>query len=248
MPDPKAPTPPPQAHQSLQDFIGKAEPDAPVIPVTGLPGTEDKVRDFLISKGAQVAPAETPAPEVERTKVPVDPVFSEPNPEEQAVQTALIDLRSVAVTDEDKSLFMKALLCDTPVTLKVPMYDGKLVLTFRSRTMHEQRRVLDTLHLQQEDKSLPSNDPALVFTRLQQYFAAIMLRQINDAPFSDLDLVPGSTAKKDAKALHDVFTTKLEGMSHIRWLAILNGLRIFEEKCRQLSENCANEDFWKPRG
>lgn len=239
----------PTKHTSLEDHVKQqAAPAAaePTIPVTGSPGMDERVRAFLMEKGAPVEPVSPPAPE--RAKVDADPIFSEPNPEEQAVQSALIDLRSVKVTDEDKDLFMKALLCDEPVTLKIILYGGRVNLTFRSRTMHEQRRVLDTLHLDQKAGTVADNDPALVFTRLQQYFASLMLRTFNDEPFSDLNLKPGKPVEEDAEALRKVFTEKFEGGGHIRWLAILNGLRTFEEKCRQLSENCANEDFWKPQG
>jgi hypothetical protein len=224
------------------------QPEQPTIPVNALPGVEDKVREFLMSKGAQVeAPTEKPAT-VERAKVDPDPIFSEPNPEEQAVQSALIDLRAVKITEEDKDLFMKALLCDAPFVLTVPLFGGQVKLTFRSRTMYEQRRVLDTLHLDQKTGIVADNDPALVFTRLQQYFASLMMKSFNDEPFSDLVLKPGRTAEEDATELRKVFTDKFEGGGHIRWTTILNGLRIFEEKCRQLSEQCANEDFWKPQG
>lgn len=221
----------------------------PGIPVSASQSTEDKVRAFLQEKGAQAGqPAAPVAPTVERVQVPEDPTFKEPSPEEQAVITALVDVRAVKVSDDDKELYLKALLCDKPVELEIELYGGKLKLLFRSRTMHEQRRVLDVLHLDQEENLIPNNDPALLFTRLQQYLAAVMLRRINDELFSELDLKPGRDLKADAADLRKVFTDKLENMAHIRWTAVLNGLRIFEEKCRQLSEHCVNEDFWSPRG
>lgn len=219
----------------------------PSIPVKTAPGVEDKVRAFLQEKGATVA-AEATKPAPERIKAPEDTLFSEPNPEEEAVASALIDIRSVSITDEEKDLFLKALLCDKPVELDIVLFAGKLKLTFRSRSMHEQRRVLDVLHLDQEEQLLPGNDPALLFTRLQQYLTAVMLRRINSEVFSELELPPGKEVVADASALRKVFADKLEQMPHIRWTAILNGLRIFEEKCRQLSEHCVNEDFWSPRG
>lgn len=223
--------------------------ETPGIPVSTTPNIEDKVRAFLQEKGAQTSQPEAPAaPAVERVKVPEDPTFSEPSPEEQAVITALVDVRAVQVTEDDKELYLKALLCDKPVELEISLYGGKLKLLFRSRSMHEQRRVLDVLHLDQEENVIPNNDPALLFTRLQQYLAAVMLRRINGDLFSELDLKPGRDLKADATDLRKVFADKLENMPHIRWTAILNGLRIFEEKCRQLSEHCVNEDFWSPRG
>jgi len=217
------------------------------IPVKTAPGVEDKVRAFLQEKGAAVA-AETPAPTIERVKAPEDKTFSTPAPEEQAVQTALIDIRAVTITEEEKDLFLKALLCDKPVELEITLFGGKLKFLFRSRSMHEQRRVLDVLHLDQEQQVLPSNEPALLFTRLQQYLASVMLRRINGDVFSELEIVPGNNIAADAELLRKVFADKVENMSHIRWTAVLNGLRIFEEKCRQLSEHCVNEDFWLPRG
>jgi len=242
-------TPPPAAHQTLKEFTDKQDGavEQPVIPAVMLPGVADKVREFLMSKGAKLDETATPPP-VERVKVDADPVFSEPNPEETAVQSALVDIRAVTVTEDDKALFMKAMLCDEPITLKIQLFGGRFSMVFRSRTMHEQRRVLDALRLAQKSGELASDDPALLFTRLQQYFTAMMLRSINDETFSDLNIVPGKTVDEDAKAIQKVFVEKLEGMHHIRWAAVLNGLRIFEEKCRQLSENCANEDFWKPQG
>lgn len=175
-------------------------------------------------------------------------MFSEASPEEESVASALIDIRAVTITDEDKNMFLKALLCDKPVELEISLFGGKVKLLFRSRSMHEQRRVLDVLHLDQEEKVLPSNDPALLFTRLQQYLAAVMLRRVNGEIFSELEITAGNPVKDDAVLLRKVFSDKLEQMPHIKWTAVLNGLRIFEEKCRQLSEHCVNEDFWSPRG
>jgi len=218
------------------------------IPVNAAPGVEDKVRAFLQEKGA--APSENPvaAPLPDRIKAPEDKMFSEASPEEESVASALIDIRAVTITDEDKNMFLKALLCDKPVELEISLFGGKVKLLFRSRSMHEQRRVLDVLHLDQEEKVLPSNDPALLFTRLQQYLAAVMLRRVNGEIFSELEITAGNPVKDDAVLLRKVFSDKLEQMPHIKWTAVLNGLRIFEEKCRQLSEHCVNEDFWSPRG
>lgn len=218
------------------------------IPVNAAPGVEDKVRAFLQEKGASISETAAPAPLPDRIKAPEDKLFSDPSPEDEAVSSALVDIRTVAITEDEKNMFLKALLCDKPVELDVELFGGKMKLTFRSRSMHEQRRVLDVLHLDQEEKILPANDPALLFTRLQQYLAAVMLRRVNGEIFSELEITAGNPVKDDAVLLRKVFSDKLEQMPHIKWTAVLNGLRIFEEKCRQLSEHCVNEDFWLPRG
>lgn len=218
------------------------------IPIQVAPGTEDKVRAFLESKAVNAAKAEEAPPQVERATVATDNPALEPNPEDQFVQSALIDLRKVGISDGEKDLFMKALLTDHPVTFKIELFNGQVALEFRSRSMHEQQRVLDMIRLDQKENLIPNDDPAMVYTRLQQYFVAIMLRRFNNELFSDLEVKSTNTLEQDAPAIRKVFEEKVKPLSHLKWNAILNGLRIFEEKCRQLSEHCANEDFWKPQG
>ncbi len=236
----------PAEHEKAKALAAKT--DLPIIPVQGRAGTEDKVRAFLEQKHAAAAQEETPPETVERATVSLDNPALDPNPEEQFVQSALIDLHKVGISDGEKDLFMKALLTDMPVTFKIELFGGQVVMEFRSRSMHEQQRVLDMIRLDQKEGLLPQDDPAMVFTRLQQYFVAIMLRRFNNDLFSDLEVKTTNTLEQDAPLIRKVFEEKVKPMSHLKWNAVLNGLRTFEEKCRQLSEHCANEDFWKPQG
>lgn len=223
----------------------------PQIEIPLVDETSRKVAEFLAEKQAERSAAEQPEPE---TKLAPDPVLSGDNPDEMMLRSAMTDFNQVTLSDEEKNLFIKALLTDTPVRLDIAHFNGQAVFSFRSRTMYEQKRVLDVLHFDIGEKVLPDNDPAQFYTRLQQYMAAVMLERVNGKIFSDFALVPeadshtNESLQKDALTLRDFFNRKLATMGHIRWVATLNALREFEAKCRKMSEECINENFWKPQG
>lgn len=189
-----------------------------------------------------------------RARIAEDPIVAQESPQDMYIREAAPDIQHAKPTTPEKDLYMKALLCDTPVQFPVVLFGGQLVLEFRSRTLVEQERILDVVKLDVEENIIPKStifpqgDPALIATKIQQYLTALMLRRVNDVGFSSLTLSAEESVKDSAVKLREFVQKHIARMSHIRWTGIFNGLRIFENKCRIMGEECYNEDFWKPRG
>ena len=217
------------------------------------PALKAKVAEFIESAGGTaVAP---------KDKVEVKPNgdFVAPNPYDSVLTEALVETKAVDVTEEEKMLFVKALLNDVPITLSIKLFSDQFVVQLRSRSFHEQRRIFDVLYRDERDgqftlpaselePSKPSLDVAAYVTRQQQYCIALMVQRINGAVFSDLQIPVNDKLEDTQAALHKMVAEKVEPITGIRWTAIMNALRIFEVKCAKLGTEAANQDFWKPRG
>ena len=194
---------------------------------------------------AQKATEQAPPPE--EVRLPDDPLL-QGNAQEKAMETAMPTFKKVEVSEMEVDLYLKAVLNDKPVMLNIEVMGGNMNLKFRSRTMHEQERVLAVVRQDVKDKFIDESDAALAYTRLQQYCMCLQLLSINGENFSSLTLDPGSKFDKDVAELRSAFIQHLPGMSAVRWMALFEGLVTFESKCRKMAEECLNSDFWKPRG
>ncbi len=210
------------------------------------------VQSFIQNKTAEVQGTQEHVPDqepIEQKPIEVPPSDDFAiSPQEAAMSDALANDPSVTVTDYDKEVFLKAVLNDEPVRLKVVLYGGKFTLDLRSRTTHEQRRIFDVLEMDRKDGIIPPDNIALMVTRMQQYFAVLMIERVNGLLFSDLTIEPGQKLEDDAFRLRDTVTRLMEKMVGVRWNSMLSALRYFESKCARLNTEALNEGFWKPQG
>jgi hypothetical protein len=171
-----------------------------------------------------------------------------PNPNDTMLTEALINTDKIEVSDMEKSLFIKSLLNDEPVKFQVSLFDGKLNVELRSRSLHEQRRIFDVLAKDQKDGIVNPEDLAYFVTRMQQYCMAIMVERVNGKLFSEVSISPDKNIEETQKILHAAVKGNIEALTGIRWTAITNAMRIFEAKCAKMGTEAANQDFWTPRG
>ena len=206
---------------------------------------EEWQRNHMAELERQAPPK--PEPAAEKISLPPDPLMQE-NKQATIMEEAIPRGHRVEVSDLERDLYLKAVLTDEPIRLVIEVLGGNLKLEFRSRTMHEQERILSVVRQDVRDKLIQEGDAALAYTRLQQYCVCLQLRRINEDHFSDLVLPAESSFDKDRDTLRAAFLQLHPKMSQLRWNAIYDGLVTFESKCRQLSEESLNTDFWKPRG
>lgn len=205
------------------------------------PLLQQKVASFIQAAGGVVS-------DKEKVEIPVNKDFDIPNPDDAILTAALIDPKTVTVNDSEKAVFIKSLLNDEPVRLKIEIYDGQIRVDLRSRTIHEQRRIFDVLFLDEKAGIVHPANTALFVTRMQQYCMLLMIERFNDQVFSDLQIgIEIDDVTAQAKFHEALKKTKLAEMNGPKWTAMLNAMRIFEAKCATLSTECANADFWKPR-
>lgn len=216
------------------------------IPLATDPTTRARIEAFLRDKEvAEVAEEKKVSPQ-EDIQISPDSTFEKDGINDEMLRSVQVDIRNVDVTDVEKRLYMKALVMDEPVTLTIELLGGAMKFEFRSRLMHEHIRILDVMDLDAKTGIIPSDNPAMFQTRLQQYLCCVMLRRLNGELFSDLELRAGASLEEDAKKLRDAYDRKMQ-MGQPRWTAMLNALRMFEAKCARLASECANESFWAPQ-
>lgn len=150
------------------------------------------------------------------------------------------------VTDEDKALFLKSLLNDTPLELGIKLEIG-LNMDFRILNNYEMEVVYLTLDgLSKEGKIL---GPAQYASLVQQAAAALQLVSYASKPVTFASFTPrANTPEDDVKTLREAMETRVALWSSVKWQAVIMGLRIFEAKLAICNENCRNANFWNPAG
>lgn len=215
------------------------------------------VREFIEQKTGTAAAPITPTGDGGEVEVPVESpkINLPPNQEfdggdanQQFISEALAPVDRVSISDNEKELFLKAVLNDKPVRFPVSLYHGKMTIEVRSRSSHEQKRVFDILKQDQKDGLYDPADVAMMITRMHYYLGALMVERINGVVFSEMSLTPGTTLDQDVKVMRAVVEKLFEPIGSIRWTSILNALRIFEHKCAKMNSEAANEVFWSPQG
>lgn len=220
---------------------------APAADLNFRPGYDLKKEvEAFMSENKQPAPA---TEESARRTISPDLSFVQPSPSDLAATEALINDQDPDITDEEKTVFLKALLNDQLVHLPISLFGGQIRVEIRSRYNYEHKLIFDLLREDMETGQLPKGDVDLFVNRMQCYFMGLMIERVNGEIFSAL-ITPSardSDMKATAAALRALVEAKCN-MPAIRWTALLNAMRLFESKCAKLSTMAVNEDFWKPRG
>lgn len=230
----------------IQDEQGEAK-----IAIEHSPEKIAEVEAWLAQNSKQgrteAQPMVDPAPPAEsQVALPKD-IMENPNEHEKLINDALSDDKPVPVTEEEETLFVKAILTDTPVIFDSLWLDGKVRLRFRTRTMHEMEQIIAIVRADIKDDLISPGDAALAYTRIQQYCVCLQLLRWNDEIFSDITLTADSTLTQSKIKLRAALVDKVSKLSQVKWMLIVRGLIHFESKCRQLSEKSLNSDFSTPR-
>lgn len=214
------------------------------------PETARLVNEFIQQKTGKSSPAPPESqnePEPHRVEIQPNKDFDKGDPVQQVITEALPPVEGIPITDLEKELFLKAVLCDAPVRLPIKLYRGQMAVELRSRSAFEQKRVFDILKEDLTDGLYQDGDVSLMVTRMHYYLAALMVERINGELFSDLKLIAGKTLEEDKTIMRQAVDKLFSNIGTIRWTSILNALRIFEHKCARMNTEAINEDFWNPQ-
>lgn len=221
----------------------KKEGHAPLAVNQDDPELQEQVASFISDNTKPVEKA----PDRSRGVIPPDTGILQTTPAEELMTEALVDTKDLAITDIEKDLFVKAILNDVPYQMPVALFAGKFTAELRSRSSYEQRRIFDFVQLDISEKIFEEGNFSMMITRTQQYAIAFAVCRLNGKVFSELKLEPGGDLKEEAAKVREFVKANLEGITNIKWTALLNAFRVYETKCAKLSTMAINEDFWLPR-
>jgi hypothetical protein len=191
---------------------------------------------------------EEDVPEKKDVKVPRSKTFDEnPASVDSIMREALTDnVDLIEITEKDKTAYLKAVLNDQPVILDIQLCNKQFSISIRSRTAWEQTCLYAAVKRDQDSGIV--EDLASVIIQLQKYGCALMLKNINEDPFSDLKLDIDEGLEKCVESLKKYKDEKVEALSMPKWGLLLNALRVFESKLSRMGTECLNENFWEPAG
>jgi hypothetical protein len=181
---------------------------------------------------------------VKPVEIPPD-IVEDKNNQEAVMQEAFPKDVEIGITDEDKTLYMKAVLTGNPVILRIKLFGEAVTMEFRSRTSYEHERILAIAREDVKDKLIEDGDLAAVLTKIQQYAILIQLKSFNGTSLWEHELKPGNDLAKDKMDMRLAFVKNIAPMQQTRYLALWQGIQDFERKCNKLSRNAINTDFWK---
>jgi len=222
----------------------KESPLKPVEVHENDPAVVAGVKEFLAAQEAAVS-NETAE---KRQVIEPDPVVGAESPDTALVKEALAPVNDIEVTEEEKTIYLKSLLTDELTRFSISLYGGRLKYELRTRSMYEQRRVLDIINDRIVNDEAVKNNLVKQFDMMQRYFALLMVERINGVLFSELHLEPGQTLEQHYQIMVAADAKAFSKMNNLCWTAMLTAMRQFESKCVKLAEHAVNEDFWKPRG
>jgi len=172
----------------------------------------------------------------------------------------------VEVSDDEKDIYLKAVLFDTPVVFDIPVLDGRLLVKVRTLDEEEEALVTAAVRLAdqayrkaegQTEKQAPTG--MMLYVTWMQRFKTL-LRVISYTP-SDANGAPGQTrdlprisgsgkpsmARKAELLL--AHADKVFGkMNPALYTALITAVRVHELKFTLCSTKAASRNFWSPAG
>jgi hypothetical protein len=205
--------------------------------------TEDAPEE---EEATEDAPAEEEAPEASR-EIPKSKIFDEdPASIDSVMREALTDVDTVVVSMDDRTRYLKAVLNDVPVKLKILLCGDAIDIEIRSRSAWEQSVLYAAVKKDQEEGLV--SDLSSVIIQLQKYGCSLMLQSLNGDPLEFLTLKQEDGINKCVELLRKHMKEHIEALSMPKWTIFLNALRTFETKIARMGTECLNENFWKPAG
>lgn len=185
----------------------------------------------------------------EEIHLQTDTTFVQNGIDNQSITSSVVvkDTR-VEITEEDKESYMKALLLDTPVTLRIPCYKGTVYVTCRALSVYE-INVSTMAGNQFVDEEKDSRMAALLLTgELQKVRIAMQITHINDIvqPTRSYKYEKDGTIEEHAKDLRTFANARLYDTPEQKWNLMISALNVFEHKLRRLNELSISGDFIVP--
>ena len=206
-----------------------------------------------IDLGISAEPAVPAVPE-SAASIPMDPMFAPDLKTQGNVANAVsksetfkFQPEDIALTENEREIFLKALLTDTPVVMTLTLPGLKqMPFTLQTRTNVEQHTIFSTLDADERDKRLAGTMDWLQW--LQYYGAAFQVLRVGDRIFNP-PKVDANTKPEIAQAeLRAYVETNFMKLSVLKWHLLVNALRLFDAKTNLASNELLTRDFSQPAG
>lgn len=156
-----------------------------------------------------------------------------------------LDNTPVTVTDQDKSLYFKSLLNDSPLELDIRLDVGDGInLTFKSLNNNDFEVVYSALNKYSEAGKIPG--ASQYATKVQQCAVALQLVKYNNIAQRYVKLDKQQPLAQQINELCHYVDTEIASWSWPKWQMVVTALRVFETKLSICNENIRNGNFWKP--
>lgn len=161
------------------------------------------------------------------------------------------ELGAVAVSDIEKSKYIKAVLNDVPVVLPIELEMGNdeignITIELRTLSNYETDVVFLALEKDKEEGLIKGHHQ--LATRIQQYAGALQTLKVQEKVVTTIAFPEPGDITTDRDKLRAFVTKHVSSMSWPRWQAILSALRVFETKLKICNDAALNGNFWKPQG
>lgn len=160
----------------------------------------------------------------------------------------LAGLGEIPVTDEDKTMFLKAAMCDEEVQLPIELHgmEGKPVMV-RSLSNRLLRALAMAMGKDGDEGAF--RDLSVWASRLQYY--SVLMQYAGYGPAEE-SLLPDDVKNRPVAEICDWLRenvdTVLADMSGPRYMLVVQAIRVFEAKMARLKEGLVNGDFFGTAG
>lgn len=211
----------------------------------------DKARG-LLQEQEQANEAEAHEQEKPPPESPENPMFGDNLPTQQKAMEFAMDHKSlgkIEATEQERSLYWKAILNEVPVIFDLTIMD-KIPVKVQSLSVYDLDVVLEAANADLKEKKIPDGLPA--FTgRAQTYAAMMQVLKFNGKDQPDLtfrrDPVKGyPPLAESVEGLREAYDARKYLHDHPRWNAMIAAVRLFEAKCKICNDNLLNKNFWPP--
>lgn len=164
--------------------------------------------------------------------------------EETKVEKPLDPLNEVKakLTDQEKENFFKAFLADEPYEAEETLFNGKLVVKFKTLSVAENNTVMQQLQFDRDQDLAKNTDAYLI--RVIQYRLSASMTQLDKKPFAAE--INEETTPTDVKAGQTYLISRLELMKDwptFKVSSLVDAFNRFEKKVRALTEESFKENF-----
>lgn len=189
----------------------------------------------------------------EKKEVPTDPTFNPAAPTDGVVtrkaliEQTEIDPKLLELTEEEKKIFLKAVLTDAPAALDIALPglpDTPIVL--RTRNNYEQSAIYAALEVETSGRA---NTIQKYLTWLQFYALAFQLERFGKEVFPGLSYEQPPKNKEQMVAEMNAYVEEhFLGLSVVKTELLITAARIFEAKMTAAVSAMVNRDFSQPAG
>lgn len=176
-----------------------------------------------------------------------EPLFDD-EPKHDAPMQFMVGDELVKITDEDKDLYLKAVLNDVPLKLTIDLVGGQAHVECRALTPYERNLVPYAVKEYFVSRGGDQVGAAFMLDYARQFMMAMQVVSINGKQEPKIEFVSGggSTQEEHIKDLATRGKEKCDNYNMAKYNLLIKALNIFENKLARLNTAALKQDFWGP--